>query len=140
MTQIKLKRVNEHVHLRAFNDSGNIVSIDGSPDIGGQGKGARPMELLLMALAGCSSMDVLSLLRKMRQEVNDFDVVVDGEREGDNIPAVYKKIHIHFKLSGKIKPKKAEQAITLSIEKHCSVSKMIDQVADITWSYEIKES
>lgn len=136
-TKINIKRVNDDVHLRAYNKAGNVVSIDGSPDIGGQELGARPMELLLMALGGCSSMDVISILKKMRQELIDFDVEVEGTREEGAIPAVYTNINLHFKLSGNIKPEKAEKAIKMSVEKFCSVSKMIDKTAEVTWSYTI---
>lgn len=133
-----MKRMNDHVHFNAVNEAGNVVSIDGSPDIGGEGKGTRPMELLLMSFAGCSSIDIITYLKKMRQEVIDFDVQVEGFREENAIPAVFTKIHIHYILVGELKPSKVEKAISLSLEKYCSVSKMLEKAAEITCSYEIK--
>ena len=95
MKKIELKRVNNAVHLQATDEDGNIVNMDGSPEIGGENKGTRPMSLVLMALAGCTSMDVLSMLQKMRQEVIDYDVKVEGERAEEH-PMVFTKIHVHY--------------------------------------------
>ena len=96
------------------------------------------MELLLMSFAGCSSIDIITYLKKMRQELIDFDVQVEGFREENAIPAVFTKIHIHYILTGQLKPSKVEKAISLSLEKYCSVSKMLEKAAEITCSYEIK--
>lgn len=137
MTKINMKRVNEKVHFRAYNSNGNIISMDGSPDIGGEGKGVRPMELLLMSMAGCSSIDIVMILDKMRQNLRHLDVQVEGFREEGAIPAVFTKIHIHYILSGDLKKEKVKQAIDMSLGKYCSVSKMLEKAAEITSSYEI---
>ncbi len=137
MSKVNMKRVNDKVHFRAYNSTGNIVSMDGSPKIGGENKGVRPMELLLMAFAGCSSIDIVSILAKMRQNLKDLDVEVEGFREEGAIPAVFTKIHIHYKLSGDLKEDKVVQAIEMSLDKYCSVSKMLEKAAEITHSYEI---
>ena len=89
------------------------------------------MELLLMGIAGCSSIDVIGILKKQRQQIDDYKVVVHGERL-KAIPALFKTIHIEFHLEGEIQQKKALQAIHLSIDKYCSVSKILDQTANIT--------
>lgn len=135
--KIKLQRLNDAVHFEGVNEDGNTVHLDGSPSIGGEGKGLRPMQLLLISLAGCSSMDVVSLLKKMRQPLADMSVEVSGERVEGEVPAVFKKIHLHFVLKGELQPEKVEKAISRSVEKYCSVAKMIDTVAAITWSYAI---
>ena len=134
---IKLKRINNDVHFEAFNEDGNSIHMDGSPDIGGEGKGVRPMETLLMAIAGCSSIDVVLILKKMRQKLEDLEVEVVGERV-DTIPRVFKSIHIKYILTGNLKEKKVAEAVRLSMEKYCSVSKMIEKAAEITYEYEIK--
>lgn len=133
-----MKRVNDKVHFRAYNTSGNIVSMDGSPGIGGENLGVRPMENLLMAFAGCSSIDIVTMLKKMRQNLVDLDVEVEGFREEGAIPAVFVRMHIHYILTGDLKKEKVEQAIDMSLGKYCSVSKMLEKSAEITSSYEIR--
>ncbi len=135
--KIKLKRLNDAVHFEGSNDDGNIVHLDGSPDIGGEGKGIRPMQLLLMSLAGCSSIDVVSLLKKMRQPPEDVQVEVTGERAVNEVPAVFKKIHMHFILKGDLDEAKVKKAIGMSVDKYCSVARMVEKVAEISWGFEI---
>jgi len=138
MTKINMKRVNDKVHFRAYNATGNITSMDGSPGIGGEGKGVRPMEMVLMAMAGCSSIDIVMILEKMRQGLENLDVQVEGFREEGAVPAVFTKIHIHFIVSGDLKESKVKQAVDMSLGKYCSVSKMLEKSVEITSSYEIK--
>lgn len=123
--KVELKRVNDAVHFEGSSTASNIkVHIDGSPEIGGQGLGVRPMELVLMALASCSSLDLLSILKKQKQDVKDISVSVDGERT-DKIPSVFTKIEMIFSLSGEIDPAKAERAAELAVKKYCSVHDML---------------
>lgn len=135
--KVTLNRLNSDYHFEARNDTGNTVHMDGSPDIGGQNLGARPMQVVLMALAGCSSIDVVSILKKMKQEVEGYEVEVDAEREKDKVPALFTDIHITFKLTGNLDRDKVERAITLSAEKYCSVSKILEPTANITWSFTV---
>ena len=135
--QIEIKRVNDAVHLEAVNEQGVVVHMDGSPDIGGHDLGARPMQMILMGLGGCTSMDVLSMLYKMRNNVEDYRVTVKGDRDTGNIPAVFTHIHIHFFFKGQLNEEHVKKAISLSMEKYCSVSKMLEKTAEITHSYEI---
>jgi len=135
--KVEIERVNEKVHLTAKNEQGVIVHMDGSPEIGGEELGARPMQLVLMALGGCTSMDMLSMLKKMREEVKSYKVSVDAERATDH-PMVFTKIHIHYTLEGKLKKENVEKAIALSMDKYCSVTHMLNSTATITHSYEIK--
>jgi putative redox protein len=136
---IKLKRVNDSVHLQAVNEQGNVVDIDGAESIGGQGKGARPMQLLLMGLGGCSSMDVLSILEKQKIKLTNYDVVIDAQRDPDNTPSLFTKIHIQFIFEGENlgenELKKINRAVELSMTKYCSVTKIMEKSAEI--SYEI---
>ena len=139
MTKIYLKRVNDAVHLEGRNEVGNIVNMDGSPDIGGENKGARPTEILLMAFGGCTSMDVIMILKKQKQIIDDYQVTVEGEREKVKEAKPFKKIHIHFALKGVIDENKLNRAIQLSIEKYCSVAMTLDKSVEITHSYSINE-
>ena len=122
--KIELKRVNDAVHFEG-SGSGNVkVHIDGSEAIGGLGLGVRPMELVLMALGSCSSLDLISILKKQRQEITDISVSVEGERRVE-LPPVFTKIHLTISLSGNIDPAKAEKAAELAIKKYCSVHDML---------------
>ena len=136
--KIVINRANQAVHLNAVNESGQSIQMDGSPAIGGEDLGMRPMEVLLSSLAGCSSMDVLSMLKKMREDLQDYQVEITGERDADEVPSIFKKIHVHFILKGDLNTKNVEKAISLSMEKYCSVSKMLEKSADITHSFEIQ--
>ena len=107
--------------------------------LGNDGNSVGPMESVLMAIASCSTIDIVMILEKMKQQIDDIEVTVEGERAAE-IPKVYKKIKVHYKLYGKIKEKKAEQAVNSSIEKYCSVALMIKKTAEITASFEVIES
>jgi putative redox protein len=137
--KIEIKRVDNGVLLEAQNDTQNTFLIDGSEDIGGKNRAMRPMQLLLVALGGCTSMDVLSILYKQRQNIVHFSVEVDGEREQGVIPALYRNIHITFHFEGNIDKSKIEHAIELSMIKYCSVAKTLEPTATITTSYTLKE-
>lgn len=132
--KIQLKRVNDAVHLEATNEEGNIVNIDGSEAIGGEGKGARPMQLLIMGLGGCSSMDVISILQKQKQVITDYAVNIEAKRDADNTPSLFTNIHVEFVIRGEVDPKKLDRAVNLSMEKYCSVTKILEKTAKITHS------
>ncbi|MBX9853658.1 MAG: OsmC family protein [Cytophagaceae bacterium] len=123
-------------HFEASNEGGHTVSLDASPAIGGENKGARPMELLIMGLGGCSGIDVISILKKQKIELESFQIKIDAEREPDAIPSLFKKIHMHFIFKGIADKNKAERAVALSLEKYCSVAKTLENTAEIT--YELK--
>ena len=135
--KIHLKRVNNSVLFEATNGRGHTVRIEGSRDIGGTDTAPSPTELLIMSQAGCTAIDVVELLKKMRQPLNHIEIETEGHRDPNRIPKVFTGIHLHYKLYGNVLPEKAEKAITMSIEKYCTVSKMIDQVAKITHSFEV---
>ncbi|MGO9324766.1 MAG: OsmC family protein [Terracidiphilus sp.] len=115
----------------ASNAAGATGVIDAPADLGGEHAGLRPMETLLSALAGCSAMDVLHIMKKQRQKLERLEVEVEAER-ADAIPAVFTKIHLRFKAHGAVDLKKLEKAVALSVEKYCSVSKMLEPTVEIT--------
>ena len=134
--KVSITRVNEAVHFEASGGVSNTkVQIDGSPDIGGLGLGARPMELVLMALGSCSSLDLVNILQKQRQVITGFSVDVDGQRR-DEIPSIFTKIHMRFALKGEIDPQKAERAAELAVKKYCSVHDML-AAGGVDITYEI---
>ena len=107
--------------------------MDASPDIGGEGTGMRPMQLLLAAVGGCSAIDVLLILKKQKQQVESYEIEVTGEREKLGDYSLFKEICLHYKLRGKITLEKAERAVKLSVDKYCSVSKTLEPTAKITY-------
>ena len=109
------------------------LAADAHPNVGGDGKGPRPKPLLLFSLAGCTGMDVVSLLKKMRVDFEDFKIQVSGELT-DEHPKYYHKIHLTYQFKGKdINASKVEKAVNLSQDKYCGVSHMLKQAAEITW-------
>lgn len=134
--KVILERQNKSVHFTAKGESGHAVQLDGGPDSGGEDKGARPMELVLMAAGGCSSIDIHLILKKMRQPIDDLRVEIEGERV-DAVPAVFKKIIFYYHFKGDLKPAKAKQAIEMSLGKYCSVSKMLDPTVKMEYHFTI---
>jgi putative redox protein len=135
--KITLNRLDDAYHMKASNEDGCTIETDGSPKIGGGNKGMRPMQLLLAAAGSCSSIDVISILKKMKQDVKDLQIDVSGDREADKVPSLFTDIHIHFKLTGDLDEEKVHRAIELSMTKYCSVVKTLEKTAKITSSYEI---
>jgi putative redox protein len=129
----------ENICFMAESGSGHAVVMDGSPDIGGKNLGPRPMEMLLMGAGGCTSVDVIMILRKSRQDVVDCEVEIDAERAEDH-PKVFTRIHMHFTVSGRnLKPEVVDRAIKLSAEKYCSASIILGKTAEMTHDFEIVE-
>lgn len=123
--------------FEATTESGHKVLMDAAKEVGGADLGARPMELLLMGLGGCSGIDVMMMLQKGNQDVKDCQIEITSER-AESIPKVFTKIHAHYKVFGKdISDKKVQRAVELSAEKYCSVSKMLEATAEMTHSYEV---
>lgn len=138
--KIELKRKNNAVHFEASNEDGVRVNIDGSPELGGENRGARPMQMLLMALGGCSGIDVVSILKKQRQEITDFHISIEAEREKGKEPALFETIHVRFQLTGNLDKEKVERAVSLSMDKYCSVAKTLEKTAKITYSVSVNET
>jgi putative redox protein len=134
--KVHLKRVNDAVHFEgSASNSAVKVHIDGSPDIGGQELGVRPMELVLMALGSCSVFDLVSILKKQRQDVQDINVEISGNRR-EAIPNIFTDIHIRFMISGQVDREKSEKAAELAVKKYCSVHDML-AAGGIEITYEI---
>lgn len=141
MVRIELNRLNDAFHFEASNDNGNTVHLDASPGIGGTNQGMRPMQMMLAAMGGCSAIDIINILRKQRQDLKDMKITVSGEREADAVPSLYQTVHAHYRFFGNLDREKVEKAITLSIEKYCSVSRTMEKAgAKITYSFEIIQS
>jgi putative redox protein len=137
--KITLKRLDDMYHLQATNEDGRSVEIDAAPAIGGGNKGMRPMQLMLASAGSCSSIDIISILKKQKQNLRDIVVEVNGEREKDKIPSLFTDINLHFTLFGDIDPEKAKRAVDLSVNKYCSALKTLEKTATITYSFEIQK-
>ena len=124
--------------LTITDTSGNSMQTDIPVAQGGNGSGLRPMQTMLAALIGCSTVDVVSILQKQKQEIADLKVEADGQRESGKEPALWQTIHLNFYLSGTIEPAKAYRAVSLSMEKYCSVAETLRRAgAEITFTVEI---
>ncbi|MEH6455040.1 MAG: OsmC family protein [Cocleimonas sp.] len=118
--------------------SGHSVVMDGPPEAGGRNLGVRPMEMILLGLGGCASFDIVSMLKKGKQDLVDCEVEINAER-ADSDPKVFTKIHMHFIISGNdLSEKRVARAIELSAEKYCSASIMLGKAAEISHNYELK--
>ncbi len=120
--------------------SGHSVVMDGAPDAGGRDLGVRPMEMLLLGMGGCTAFDVVDILQKGREPVEDVVIELSGER-ADDIPKVFTKIGVKYIITGKgLNPDKVERAVQLSAGKYCSATVMMGATAEITHTIEIVES
>ncbi|PWJ58205.1 putative redox protein [Dyadobacter jejuensis] len=133
-------RVDDAFHFEGTGSSSVTVHTDASEAVGGSNAGVRPMELLLMGLASCSAIDVVLILKKQRQEITDFRVVVEGERQEEEGTkrSPFRTIHLTFKLTGEsLDENKINRAIGLSMEKYCSATAQLEALATITYSVEM---
>ncbi|MGB3852607.1 MAG: OsmC family protein [Tunicatimonas sp.] len=135
--QIKVQRIDQDFRMEAANEAGHTVVLDAASAVGGHEAGMRPMQLLLAGIGSCSAIDIISILRKQRQPLEDIKVTVDGEREVDKVPSLFTKIHLHYDLFGNLNEQKVKRAVELSVEQYCSVAKMVEKVAEISYSYTI---
>jgi len=130
----------DHMTFVGETGSGHTVVMDGSPDLGGRNLAARPMELLLLGLGGCTAFDVVLILKKSRQNVSDCEVRLNAER-ATTTPAVFTRIHLHYRVSGAgLSSSHVERAVKLSSEKYCSATVMLGKTATISHDFEILES
>ena len=137
---IKLKRIDDAYNFEALGESPVNVTIDGSEAIGGHNAGARPMELVLMGLGGCIAIDVISILKKQRQQITDYEISVDAERKKDETPSTFEWIKVTHKMSGEIDEVKLSRAIELSVKKYCSVSAILKPTAKLEYFYQLNGS
>jgi putative redox protein len=125
MVRIEINRVHADYGFEAKDENGHVVRMDTSPETGGDNFGVRPMQMLLMGLGGCSGIDIVSILKKQRQDLKGFRTYIEGEREKGKEPSLWENVNIVFELTGKIDQDKAERACALSMEKYCSVVETI---------------
>lgn len=135
MVTVELSRVQNDYGFEATDAFGHVVRMDTSPESGGQNFGVRPMQMLLMGLAGCSAIDVISILKKQRQEVKDYKMVVKAEREKGVEPSLWKDVFVEFHITGNVDEDKAKRAVELSMNKYCSVSETLRRSGtNLQWS------
>ncbi len=135
--KVRIKWI-EDVAFMGESETGHAVVMDGAPENGGRNIGMRPMEMLLIGMGGCTSFDVVTILKKSRQAVVDCVAEISAER-ADEIPKVFTKIHVHFVVTGhNLNEKQVERAVALSAEKYCSASIMLSKSVEITHDFEIR--
>jgi putative redox protein len=140
LMQVDLQRVDNDFHFEAVGADKIPVHIDAAAAIGGHNAGARPMELILMGLGGCSAIDMILILRKQRVNLQDFKIELIGARELNVEPAPFKKIHIRYLLRGEaLKLEKAQKAADISMKKYCSVAIMLLPTVELTWEVVIEK-
>lgn len=131
--KITLNRINEDYHFQLKNERGHVIDVDNRSEFGGHDLGASPMELVLMGVAGCSAIDMISILKKQRQEITSFNAEVEGVRVQIEEAKPFKEIFVVFSLEGNIVADKAARAAQLSFEKYCSVSKTLEPTATVSY-------
>ena len=135
---VSLERQENDFHFRASNDAGLSIDIDDATSYeDGKGNGVGPMQLMVMAIGGCSGVDVVSILKKGRQQIDSFQIEVNGDKPDGVSPSVYEAIEVHFILTGELDPARVERAIDLSLGKYCSVSRMLEKTARISYRYTV---
>jgi putative redox protein len=138
MARIELRRVEGDFGFEAKDAYGHAVRMDSSPETGGGNFGIRPMQMLLMGLGGCSGIDIVSILKKQRQTVESFEMIIDGDREKGKDPTLWEKVHLVFELKGNIDLEKATKACQLSMDKYCSVAATLREAhCKITWEVRV---
>jgi putative redox protein len=135
--EINLTRKNNKFNFVAENAVGQTVELDANPAIGGEGKGFRPMEMLLVGLGGCSAIDMINVLNKQKEQLNDVKIKITASRRDEEVPAIFENINIHFDLFGQLNVQKVERALDLTFNKYCSVSNILSRSAKINFTYTI---
>jgi putative redox protein len=134
-------RWQDKVCFEVESGSGHKLLVDGAPDHGGENRGPRPMELVLMGVGSCSSFDVVHILKKARQQVTDCRCELSAKRAEDQVPAVFTEIHLHFVVTGHdLKAAQVQKAVALAVEKYCSAATMLERGGvEISHSHEVLE-
>ena len=139
MIEITLKRVEGDYGFEATDQQGHVIKTDSGIANGGADFGARPMQLLLMALGACAGIDIVSILQKQRQVIDGLDMSIKGEREAGKEPSLWQSIHISFELAGQLDEEKVKKACALSMDKYCSVAETLRRAgAQITWNAQVR--
>lgn len=135
--QVTIKRIDDAFGFEAENETGKKITMDANAAFGGKNLGFTPMQLLIAAIGGCSSIDIVNILKKQKQEIKNFDIKIDADREQGKEPSLFTNIHVSYFLTGEIDLDKAQRAADLSIEKYCSVAKILEKTASITYSVKV---
>lgn len=135
--KVELNRISEPFHFQGKGESDHVINIDSSPAIGGQDKGVRPMELLLMAIGGCASIDFGLILKKQRQKLEKYRIEISGIRK-ENEAKSFDSIQLLFLIKGSFDEDKINRAIELTTTKYCSVLLSLDPSITITTQFEIE--
>ncbi len=135
---VTIERIDDQYKMEATNETGETLLMDGSKKLGASETAFRPMQTLLASLAGCSAIDVISILKKQRQRIDEFKMKMTGDREEGAIPAPFRAINVHFILKGKIKGEKIQKAMDLAQSKYCSVYFSLHPDIDISYTYELE--
>jgi putative redox protein len=138
--KVKVDLKDDAYSMEATNEDGLKIVMDGSQEIGGNNTGMRPMQVVLSGVGGCSAIDMLSILRKQREPVEGLEIALEADRKPLDEASVFSKIHIVYTVIGQVNLAKAEKAMRLSLDKYCSVSKMIEKTAEITGEVVIKNN
>ncbi len=140
MVQVELERKDDGFAFEAIDSSGLTIKMDAGKNFGGNNFGISPMQSLLMALGGCSGIDVVSILQKQRQTISSFKIVVNGNREEGVEPSLWTSVDVQFLLIGAIDFEKAKRACSLSIDKYCSVAETLRRSGcTISWDVKVNE-
>lgn len=134
---IELHRQKGKFNFEAINDTGHSVQLDAKPEIGGLGNGFRPMELLLAGLGGCSGIDIVNVLTKQKEPLEDIKIRIHATRKDAEMPPIFAHITIEFELTGNLNTEKVERALALTFEKYCSVANILERSATIKYTYTI---
>jgi len=136
--EVNLIRKSGKFNFEASNEAGFAVELDAKPAIGGEGKGFRPMEMMLVGLGGCSGIDMVNVLTKQKEPLVDVKINIKATRRDEEMPPIFDVIDIHFELHGDLNPTKVERALQMTFDKYCSVSNILSRSATINFTYSIK--
>ncbi len=140
MDTVKVKW-NSKRRFVGWDEAGHGIVMDARPEYGGDGSGASPIQLVLYGLAGCTGMDVISILEKKRQTVLDLEIIVNGEKRTEEYPKIYERIEVEYVVTGiGVKPEAVARAIELSEEKYCSVKGMLGPQVEVTTRFTVREA
>lgn len=135
--EINLIRKSGKFNFEAENAGGFKVELDAKAEIGGEGKGFRPMEMLLVGLGGCSGIDMVNVLTKQKEPLDDLKIRIRATRKDQEMPPIFDVINIHFELFGDLSIQKVERALALTFDKYCSVSNILGRSAELNFTYTI---
>ncbi len=136
--EINLSRKSGKFNFEATNEDGFTVELDANPAIGGEGKGFRPMEMMLVGLGGCSGIDMVNILTKQKEVIADIKIAINATRRSEE-PPIFEVIDIQFNLVGDLNQQKVERALALTFDKYCSVANILGRSAKINFSYTINK-